>query len=295
MMPDRTEDLLAQIEPTSQTPLNTDSAPIAYYYNSVLWSTRFQESYRRLLHRVGSFRFLHVIIAVALVLAAAVAASIWRLRRVRRLRAAALGSVAAMGMTMIGVQVLLLLAFQALYGFVYHQLAILIAAFMVGMALGSRRAIRRYLRDDESVTVRRGVRALLVLQVVAAVFPPLLVIFVFVSSLLEHPIGVIVIVNLVFPALALLSGGLGGYQFPLVSRIYFGGTRTGTRADAGRGAGLGAVYAIDLAGACVGAALVSAYFIPIFGFFFTATLMSVVNVAPAVVLVSSLRESRNQT
>jgi spermidine synthase len=290
MMPDRMDDLLAQIEPTSRTPLNLDFAPIAYYYNSVLWSTRFHPSYRRLLHRVGSFRFLHVIIAVALVLAAGVAVSVWRLRRVRRLRAAALGSVAAMGMTMIGLQVLLLLAFQALYGFVYHQLAILIAAFMVGMAFGSRLATRRY---REPVTVRRVVRTLLVLQIVAAVFSPLLVVLAFVSSLFDNPIGVIIIVNVVFPLLALLSGGLGGYQFPLASRIYFGGTQSGTRADTGRGAGLGAVYAIDLAGACVGAALVSAYFIPVFGFLFTALLMSVFNVAPAVVLASSLRAAQN--
>ena len=38
---------------------------------------------------------------------------------------------------MIGLEMLLLLAFQAVYGYVYQQLAVVIAAFMAGMALGS--------------------------------------------------------------------------------------------------------------------------------------------------------------
>ena len=42
-----------------------------------------------------------------------------------------------------GLEILLLLGFQAIYGYVYHQLAILIAAFMVGMAAGSGWALRK--------------------------------------------------------------------------------------------------------------------------------------------------------
>ena len=41
-----------------------------------------------------------------------------------------------MGFTMIGLEILLLLAFQAIYGYFYQQLAILIGAFMAGMAAG---------------------------------------------------------------------------------------------------------------------------------------------------------------
>ena len=47
-----------------------------------------------------------------------------------------------MGFTLLGLEVLLLLGFQALYGYVYQQLAILVALFMVGMAGGAWLALR---------------------------------------------------------------------------------------------------------------------------------------------------------
>jgi hypothetical protein len=47
-----------------------------------------------------------------------------------------------MGFTQIGLEMMLLLGFQAVYGYVYHQLAIVIAGFMAGMALGSWLGLR---------------------------------------------------------------------------------------------------------------------------------------------------------
>ena len=40
-------------------------------------------------------------------------------------------------------QIFLLLLFQSVYGYVYHQLAVLIAMFMAGIALGSWLGIRK--------------------------------------------------------------------------------------------------------------------------------------------------------
>ena len=46
-------------------------------------------------------------------------------------------------MTLMALQVLLLLGFQAIFGYVYSALAILVGAFMVGLALGSWWSLRR--------------------------------------------------------------------------------------------------------------------------------------------------------
>ena len=54
-----------------------------------------------------------------------------------------------MGFTLLGLEMLLLLGFQALYGYVYQQLSILVALFMVGMATGAWLALK-------SGTPRRG-------------------------------------------------------------------------------------------------------------------------------------------
>lgn len=76
-----------------------------------------------------------------------------------------------------------------------------------------------------------------------------------------------------FPALAALSGILGGYQFPMATRIYL-------EDEVGRRR-LGTLYAIDLLGGCVGALVLSGYLIPVFGFWKTAWLCALVNLAPA--------------
>ena len=80
--------------------------------------------------------------------------------------------------------------------------------------------------------------------------------------------------QIAFPVLALLSGVLGGYQFPIASRVFFSHRAQGARHA-------GTLYALDLAGACLGAVAISAYLVPVFGFFKTALLIAVVNLAPA--------------
>ena len=79
--------------------------------------------------------------------------------------------------------------------------------------------------------------------------------------------------QLVFPALAALSGVLGGYQFPIAAEIFL-------REGRGR-SNLGTLYAIDLLGGCAGALLLSTYLIPVFGFWRVAWLCAAVNLAPA--------------
>jgi predicted membrane-bound spermidine synthase len=79
--------------------------------------------------------------------------------------------------------------------------------------------------------------------------------------------------ELVFPALAALTGILGGYQFPIATHIYLH--------DRNSRSSLGALYAIDLLGGCAGALLVSSYLIPVFGFWKTAWLSAAINLVAA--------------
>jgi predicted membrane-bound spermidine synthase len=67
---------------------------------------------------------------------------------------------------------------------------------------------------------------------------------------------------------------LGGWQFPVASRVYFAHGED-------EGAGAGALYAWDLVGACAGALLIGAWLVPIYGFLKTAALIAMVNLPPA--------------
>lgn len=250
MMPDRVADLERQIEPRPETPVNRDFAPVAYYFDVALWSSRFSRGYRGVFRAMAGVRYRWLAGAAGAVLLALAA-------KKRGARTAAACCTAAMGFTLIGMEMLLLLAFQAIYGYVYQQLAVIIAAFMAGMSLGGWLALR--------ARALQGMRTLAFLQLGAAAAPLLL-------CAVFHAVT-----QVLFPVLALSCGMLGGFEFLIASRI-FSGRSTGT------------LYALDLAGSCLGAVLFSVYLIPVFGFLKTAVLAAMVSLATAAMAVRSAAE-----
>ena len=278
MAPERVAQLESEIRPQPDTQVNRDFAPIAYYFDVALWSTRFHYTLKRAPFGAVAGG------AVLLLLASAVFV------RRRPARIAGL-SVATMGFTLIGMEILLLLAFQAIYGYVYQQLAVVIAGFMGGLACGAwcgskpkaysvlRQAAKtvasqprrpqetmvcatagQWPTPQNSKTVS-GTGLLAALQAGATLLPLLVY-----ACLGWAPI----------PLLAVLCGLLGGFQFPVASRIF--GPRPGS---------IGSLYGLDLAGSCAGALVFSAYLIPVYGFLRTSVLLALVNLGPALLAASA--------
>jgi spermidine synthase len=187
-----------------------------------------------------------------------------------------------MGFTELGLEILLLLGFQALYGYVYHELTILVALFMVGVALGAWWALRSAPSPGRA-SLGRDLRLLAGLQILLAVSPLALYGLFIQLGKLSSVGGQRAASEVLFPALALVAGLLGGFQFLLASRAYFGNAP-----ESGRSPGV--LYALDLFGACAGALALSVLLIPVYGFLRTAVLMAVANLAPAVMAASSGRE-----
>ncbi len=268
MTPDRMDEVRDRLQPLPSTPVNRDFSPIAYYFNVVLWSAQFKPDYAVWLRDAEHVDFravlgtvLGVLIFVAVLLAFVPA-------REKRTRSAAGFSMAATGFTLMGLQIFLLLAFQSIYGYVYSQLAILIALFMAGIALGSWLGLRRIRREERSAG-----RAVAFTQLLLALSAPVLMLLVGLIAKVLGSAATWLVAQGVFPALAALSGILGGFQFPMTTAIYL-------HDGSGRRA-LGTLYAIDLMGGCVGALVLSGYLIPVFGFWKTAWLCAAVNLAPA--------------
>ena len=272
MSPERVAALEKAIAPRLVTRINQDFAPSAYYFDTVLWTSRFGRLYSSAMRSLAGVGF-------GWLLAAASGISVFILGFARFAKAGRESRTAAcctwaMGFTLIGLEVLLFLAFQAAYGSVYQRLAILIGAFMAGMTLGSWRAMRA------SASIDSARRSQAWSQATAAAAP--LAAWALLSALphLSPWAGQAALFTAAF-----LCGAMGGFQFPVASRIFF--------SDGGRG--MGALYALDLAGSCVGALLFSAYLIPVAGFMRTALLAAVVNLGPAVAAAAAAREHRVRT
>jgi spermidine synthase len=285
MMPERMLDTELQTRPRPDTPVNRDFAPIAYYFDVAMWSGRFDPNYRRIFHALASVPFTWVAGSVGVLLLGLTGLLSGLAGKERLARPAAGFCVTATGFTLMGLELLLLLGFQATFGYVYYQLSILIAAFMVGMAAGSWAALRPPSQAVIPPGRRSELTTLAGLQILVAISPLLLYALLVWFTQIRNAPGLWVVGQIVFPLLALLAGLLGGYQFPVASRVYFTHSAQETCHP-------GTLYALDLAGACLGAVGLSVYLVPVFGFFNTALLIAVVNLAPAALAVLSVFQKR---
>ena len=277
MMPDRIEQIGRILQPLPTTPVNRDFAPIAYYFDVVLWSAQFKFG-AHWFHRAAQIEFPSLMERTLLILMFAVVLTCLPTHD-RRARAAVGGCVAAMGFTLMALQIVLLLAFQSVFGYVYHHLAILIATFMAGIAFGSSLGLRRS-NGGDPVSFRK----LALLQFVLAASAPTLMFLVSQLAQSSGRTATFLAAQFAFPVLALLCGALGGYQFSVATGIYL---RIGSTP-----CGLGALYAIDLLGGCLGALLLSTYLIPVFGFWKTSWLSVAVNLAGAIPAVRVALDAR---
>ena len=269
MMPDRMAQVREQLRPLASTPVNRDFAPIAYYFDIVLWGTEFHAGPAHWFQdaaRLGFSRILDWVLTILLLLAALL---LLAPSRERRARAAAAYCVAATGAILMTLQIFLLLTFQSIFGYVYQQLAVLIAMLMSGIAFGSWLALRRL----RSRSGHSWLGALATTQALLAFSGPALIFLAALLTRISNTTALWLVAHFVFPALAALCGMLGGLQFPIATEIYI-------RNKTSR-AGLGTLYAIDLLGGCVGALLLSTYLIPVFGFWNTAWLSAAVGLVPA--------------
>jgi len=228
---------LSRLTDISPIRLNQDPQPVCCYDDMVLWLTRFYSNLRGLLYIASllNLQWLAVPLLIIVII-------VWRFRGY-----AVPTVIGFTGFAEMTVGIVVLLAFQALRGYVYHEVALITATFMVGTASGGATMNRLLSRGLEQG--KMGHRGVFVsLQGVIFVYALLLPLLLPAVNALPFP-------DLLFPLLALLAGFLGGMEFPLAVHL--------TKGSVGRVGGL--IYGTDLVGACFGALLTSVLLTPILG------------------------------
>lgn len=156
--------------------------------------------------------------------------------------------VATTGFAGMVCDLMIVFIFQALYGYVYQHVGLIIAAFMAGLALGGWSVTRRALvaRDRRQALIRSEV---------------MLIAYWLILPLLLTALSSSTTTWVVAPVLLLLNtlgGWLVGLQFPLSSQLHLA-----VRGEPGYTAGV--LYAADLAGAFLGAIAVGIALLPVLG------------------------------
>lgn len=210
-------------------------------------------------------------VLVALALAPSFVSTAWALRRRRgppRSAAFASQAAAVSGAAALGWSLLLLLSFQTHAGALYGQLGVLVALFMLGLALGSAAAssavgsaIRRPETETLGATAPRLLRIALALATAFGVALPFALRAAAAASV-SGPAAVVA-----HGALLLAAGAVTGAIFPLATEVrLLAGEPAGTAA--------GRIETADHAGAAVAALLVAVIFVPRLGLTATAFLLA---------------------
>ena len=229
LSPLRVESLKKRVLSGKKT-INIDLAPISYFYNSVLWSMQFRGIEGKLFSffsQIGTFWMLDFpLLLFALILFIQGAG--------RKKSSFFLTPLAVMGLTTIVVELIVIIAYQTFFGYLYKSIALLFSSFMIGLFCGSLHGKNRK---------RKSLVQILLIQV-GFIF----LLSLFLITLNAKP------PELLFFIFLLCLGFLGGDLFIVSNHLYL---------EIKKNYGIG--YGLDLMGSFLGALFASSFLIPIVG------------------------------
>jgi spermidine synthase len=173
----------------------------------------------------------------------------------------------------------IIFTFQTLYGYLYHQIGLLVAVFMMGVALSSHRMNRRIDR------IKRKPLGFLLLEGGITIFSILLpFVFLIPSHHLEKT-AVFFSLYGAFFMMSFLAGGSIGLQFPLASKIYLDLPARGL--SVARTAGL--LYGADLLGGFFGGLFGGVLLLPILGLKETCLIITMLKISSGLLFLLFLK------
>ncbi len=228
-----TEDRIAMVTKSIRdADVNRDFKPEAYHYYLVYWMSQFRDHF---------YGFLVIMIVLVLGLFLLVAPH------------SVPFAVFTTGFTGTSLEIVLILGFQILYGYVYSWVGVVVTAFMVGLLVGAFYVNAR---------VGHSRRRLVVLEFLMCAFSLVL--------------GV-VLPSMVKVGFFFMTGALGilvGAEFPLASKLYYEDVHVTAAA----------LYSVDLLGGCLGALLVSSLLIPLLGVVAVCIMVGVLKVLSGIIV-----------
>ncbi|HID93403.1 MAG TPA: hypothetical protein EYP60_04820 [bacterium (Candidatus Stahlbacteria)] len=236
--------------------INTDFRPISYYYDLMVTTSYFGQLLKRvfgLLIKVPFYVVVAIILALTLLLSVRVRTSVL--------------TIGVLGATGIAFNLILLLAFQVLYGYMYHKIGIIVALFMLGLAIGGT-----FMGERADKYPQGAARKLWYIEGYVILY--LLLIYGMMRWLELKPIPVF---EIFFPFFAGFMGFFVGAAFPLANNLLLlkgeGVERTS-----------GLLYGVDLFGACIGSFFLSILFVPCYGIDKTLIIFLLPNILIFVIL-----------
>ena len=250
----KTEFLRKSLEMSPVKAINSDDRPLAiYYYNKILgWNSSGKSGTRV---SMPGREWIYVMFGVLMVLGLfRVGAILLQRKKQSSTGVDVVIAVAVAGFTGISLELLIITAFQDIFGYVYQFIGLIIALFMAGLPLGAIFA-GKILRRERGLLVATQLTVLTVLQLLLMVIALLIPFFFKLSAPGGTAAGLFLL------GLVAVVGCLVGAMFPLSLNLTM--VVNGETENIGRSAGV--IDAADHLGAALGAVLSGAFLLPLLG------------------------------
>ncbi|MCD4781277.1 MAG: hypothetical protein K8S27_12125 [Candidatus Omnitrophica bacterium] len=267
MSPDRMDYIQDVLQHPGQ--INSDARPVAYLFDIIHWSIHFNTGFKKFINYLRGIKFWQVLIVPFVLCFIGI---LFKRQKTWPLSL----SIMTTGFSEIIYQVIVIIAFQTLYGYAYYKIGLIVSSFMIGLVFGVL-AARKVLKKPVSNVIRTYKHVQCGVCVYPLFLPVLFIVFrdVFQGRYLMGLFGT------VFAFLPIIAGFIGGIQYPLATYLF---TRIRSEEEPMRlssdssARNAGYLYAMDVLGATIGAALAGIVMIPLWGINQVAIFCAVLNV-----------------
>ncbi len=248
LQPEQVRFVERQLQNRRDIPLNTDSKPVTYFFNLLLWEQFAGGQLLPVLRSMSRVKLWYFFVAIGIFLMArllVVRFFSFPMRKQRRFNC--LLTIATTGFAGIVLEIILIFSFQNVYGYIYERIGLIVALFMMGLALGG------YISNAVILKGQKDWSWVLTCIVIGVLSYSLILI-----PILRWFPSTMAGSEALFMFLVLIPGVLTGMEFPVASKLYIE-----EAAEMGFTAGI--LDSADHTGAFVGAILAGIVLLPVLG------------------------------
>jgi len=203
----------------------------------------------------------------------------------KQLKTNCLIALATTGFTGIALEIVLIYAFQNIYGYIYERMGVIVAVFMVGLALGGYIANRLIQKENLNASLhalsKKRINVLMAFEGVIGLYAFILPFIIHTISVysMAAEVGLVCLVG--------ITGLLMGLEFPLINKILL-------QYDRNIAISAGNTDSADHIGAFLGALLTGIIFLPLLGVFGTCLILAALNISSLILIAFSVPWRKSQ-
>ncbi|MDP2923422.1 MAG: fused MFS/spermidine synthase [Candidatus Omnitrophota bacterium] len=241
--------------------INYDFRPISYFYETIFHLSLFKDSLFAKIFRAVTVKKVWIVFSVFI---AAILIYFLLLKNRKNFPNIFILAIGVTGFSQMAFQIIILLSFQIIYGYMFYKLGLILTFFMLGLALGALWLSKRIPK------LERDTNNFIYAQLAAVIYSAVLPLFFWWQK--DQTVGMAYKLGaeIFFPLFSMISGFIGGWQFSLANKICL-------KDNQKPGSIGGLVYGVDLCGACLGAFLVSTFLIPVIGIPNSCLMLAIAN------------------